>query len=79
MNGLRSQKLTREEALRAATAGGAYLTFEGGGKRTEEPGKLADIVVLSDNIMSINEDCIKYITSDLTIVGGRIVHDALAT
>ena len=72
-----SQKLTREEALRAATAGGAYLTFDEDEKGTIEPGRLADIAVLSEDVMSIDEDHIKDISSDLTIVGGKIVHDIL--
>jgi len=72
-----SQKLTREEALRAATVGGAYLTFEEDDKGTIELGKLADIAVLSDGVMNIGEDCIKNISSDLTIVGGKIVHNSI--
>ena len=69
-----SQRLSREAALRAATAEGAYLTFEEGDKGSLEPGKLADLVVLSDNPLTCDEERIKDITAELTIVGGRIVH-----
>ena len=69
-----SQKLTREEAIRAATGGGAHFTFEENLKGSIEPGKYADMIVLSDDIMTVDEDRIKDIVSDLTVVGGKIVH-----
>jgi hypothetical protein len=69
-----SQRLSREAALRAATTEGAYLTFAESDKGSLEPGKLADLVVLSDNPLTCDEERIKDITADLTIVGGRIVH-----
>lgn len=68
------QRLSREAALRSATLEGAYLTFEEGDKGSLEPGKLADLVVLSDNPLTCNEERIKDITAEVTIVGGRIVH-----
>ncbi len=70
------QRLSREEALRAATIEGAWLTFEEGEKGSLEPGKLADLVVLSDNPLTCDEARIKDITAEMTIVGGRIVHEA---
>jgi predicted amidohydrolase YtcJ len=69
-----AQKLSREEALRAATRGGAYLTFEEDVKGALEPGKLADLAVLSDDLLSVPEERIKDIRSLLTLVGGRVVH-----
>jgi len=69
-----SQRLTREETIRAATRGGAYLTFEENLKGSIEAGKFADMIVLSDDIMTVHEDRIKDIVSELTIVGGKIVH-----
>ena len=69
-----AQKLSREEALRAATSGGAYLTFEENLKGSLEPGKLADMAVLNDDYLSVPEDRIKDLYSVMTIVGGRIVH-----
>jgi len=68
------QRLGREEALRAATLEGAYLTFEESEKGSLEPGKLADLAVLSDNPFTCPEDRIKDITAELTIVAGQIVH-----
>ena len=70
------QRLSREEALRAATLEGAYLTFEEGEKGSLEPGKVADLVVMSDNPLTCSEDRIKDITAEMTIVGGRIVYSA---
>lgn len=70
-----AQKISREAALRAATIEGAYLTFEEDQKGSIEPGKLADMAVLSDSPMTCPEDALKDITVDLTIVGGRVVYD----
>jgi hypothetical protein len=69
-----SQKLSREDALRAATIEGAYLTFEEGEKGSIETGKLADFAVLSADPLTVPEDDIKDIVADLTIVGGRVVY-----
>jgi predicted amidohydrolase YtcJ len=68
-----SQRLTREEALRAATAGGAFLTFDEREKGTLEPGKLADLVVLSADPLAVDEASIADIVAELTVVGGTIV------
>lgn len=68
------QKLSREEALRAATTGGAYLTFEEDLKGALEPGKFADMAVLNDDYLTVPEDRIKDLNAVMTIVGGRIVH-----
>lgn len=69
------QRLSREEALRASTVEGAYLTFEEGEKGSLEPGKLADLVVLSDNPLTCDAARIPDITAHMTIVGGRIVFE----
>ena len=68
-----AQKLSREQALRAATINGAYLTFEENQKGSIEPGKLADFVCLSDDLMTVEEDGIKDIVAEFTVVGGRTV------
>jgi hypothetical protein len=70
------QALTRAEALRCATAEGAWLSFEEGEKGTIEPGKLADFAVLSDDPLACAEDSLRDIASVLTAVGGRVVHEA---
>ena len=67
------QRITREEALRAATINGAALTFEENEKGSNEIGKLADLVVLSDDPLTVAQDSLKDIVSELTIVGGKIV------
>jgi hypothetical protein len=68
-----AQKLSREQALRAATINGAYLMFEEELKGSIEPGKLADFVCLSDDLMTVDEDRIKDIVAEFTVVGGRTV------
>ena len=72
-----SQRLTREEALRAATTAGARLTFEEHDKGTLEPGKLADLAVLSADPLTVEESRIAEIVAELTVVGGRVVRDKL--
>lgn len=66
------QALTRIQALRAATASGAYLTFEEDVRGTLEPGKVADLAVLSRDPLTVAEDDLPSITSTMTMVGGRI-------
>jgi predicted amidohydrolase YtcJ len=70
-----SQKLSREDALRAATIEGAYLTFEEGEKGSIETGKLADFAVLSADPLTVPENDIKDIVADVTVVGGRVVYE----
>jgi len=68
------QALSREDALRCATNEGAWLSFEEDIKGSIEPGKLADIVVLSDDLLTCPEDDIKDIVAETTVVGGRVVY-----
>jgi len=68
------QALSREEALRCATIEGAWLSFEENVKGSIEPGKFADMAVLSDDPLSCPEDDIKDIVAETTIVGGRVVY-----
>ena len=67
------QRLTVGEALRAYTAGSAYAAFEEREKGTISPGKLADIVVLSDDLFRILPEKIKETRVVLTVVGGKVV------
>jgi len=71
-----ADRLTREEALRLYTHGSAWFSHEDGKKGTLEPGRFADLAVLSDDYFSVEEDAIRELESVLTIVGGRVVHGA---
>ena len=68
------QRMTREEALRSYTMANAYAAFEEDLKGSITPGKLADIAVLSRNIMTIPEQEVPGTEVDMTIVGGEILY-----
>ncbi len=70
-----SQSLSREEALRMYTRNGAISVFEDDVKGSIEPGKLADLTVLSGDLMSVPEDGIKDVEVVGTIVGGSVAFD----
>jgi predicted amidohydrolase YtcJ len=70
------QRISREEALQVMTRNNAYITFEEDIKGALEPGKLADLVVLSDDYLTVPEAEIRDISPLLTVVGGKIVYDA---
>ncbi len=70
------QCVSREEALACASREGAYLTFEEDVKGTLEPGKYADIAVVSNDPLTVEEDRIAEITADLVLTGGKIVYAA---
>ncbi|WP_425153065.1 amidohydrolase [Candidatus Palauibacter sp.] len=70
-----SQGITREEALRAATHGYAYLTFEEAEKGTLEVGMAADLVVTADHVLECEDPCLESMEVDLTVVSGRIVYE----
>src|SRR5262249_59783342 len=65
------QALTRAEALRCATAHGAYLTFDEDKTGTLEVGKLADLAVLSADPLTVVEKAIPELTAGMTRGGGR--------
>jgi predicted amidohydrolase YtcJ len=68
--------VTREEALRLYTQGSAWFTHDDGRRGTLEPGKLADLAVLTKDYMTVPDDEIGGIESLVTMVGGRIVYAA---
>jgi predicted amidohydrolase YtcJ len=70
-----AQKLTRAQALRANTASGAYVAFWEKNVGSIEPGKYADLVILSDDIMTVAEDRITDTKVLATVLGGKPVHD----
>jgi predicted amidohydrolase YtcJ len=69
------QKLTREEALRTLTLEGAYGNFEEETKGSLAPGKLADLTVLSQDLLSAPDDALMRTEVVMTIVDGRIVYE----
>lgn len=66
------QRMTREEALRSYTINNAYAAFQEKDKGTLEPGKLADITVLSKDIMTVPEEEIPTAQVLYTIIGGHV-------
>ncbi len=68
----REQRMTREEALRSYTLDAAYAAFEEEIKGSLSPGKLADITVLSDDLLHVPEEEILQTKILMTIVGGEI-------
>jgi predicted amidohydrolase YtcJ len=68
------QCMTREEALRAYTINGAYAEFAENIKGSLTPGKLADLTVLSKDLLTIPEDEILSTEVLYTIVGGKILY-----
>jgi predicted amidohydrolase YtcJ len=72
------QQLTRMEALKLYTSENGWFLREEDRLGTIEPGKLADLVVLSDDYLDpkkVTDDGIKRLKSVLTVVDGRVVHD----
>ena len=68
------QKITVPEAIEAYTINNAYAAFEEAEKGSITPGKLADFVVLSDDILTIDPVKIENVTVDMTILGGNIIY-----
>ena len=69
------EAITIEEAIRGYTANGAWITFEEDIKGTLEPGMLADMVVLSENLLTINPEDIMDVEIDMTIVSGNVLYE----
>ncbi|MCP4036210.1 MAG: amidohydrolase family protein, partial [bacterium] len=69
------QRMTRMEALRSMTVNAAYAAFEEDRKGTLEPGKLADVTVLSRDILTAPDGELPDTQVVYTIVGGRVLYD----
>lgn len=68
------EKISVEEAIKAYTLDAAYASFEENIKGSIEVGKLADFVVLNDNIMELPSEEIGKVTVDMTVVNGVLQH-----
>jgi len=73
------QRMSRMEALRSYTLNNAYAAFEENRKGSLRVGKLADVTVLSKDILTIPEDEIRSAKVDYTIVGGKVLYDRTAS
>jgi predicted amidohydrolase YtcJ len=63
------------EAIRVYTYNGAYTAFEEDNRGSLEEGKLADMAVLSENILAVPLNRIRELKVDQTYVGGRLVYE----
>jgi len=68
------QQISRMEALRLYTTGSAWYTFDDADLGSIEVGKLADLVVVSDDYLTVPDEEIRTLSSVLTLIGGRIVY-----
>jgi predicted amidohydrolase YtcJ len=71
------QKITVEEAARAYTVGSAYAEFAEQVKGTITPGKLADLVILSEDIFKIEPAAIEKVRVRVTVMDGRVVYEKM--
>jgi predicted amidohydrolase YtcJ len=69
------QKITVEEAVRAYTVGSAYAEFAEAVKGTIAPGKLADLVILTEDIFKIDPAAIEKVRVRMTVMDGRVVYE----
>jgi len=72
------EAITREEAIRLYTSAAARYSFSEAATGSIEPGKLADLVVLSDDILTVPDEALKNISVVETVVGGRTVFGGAA-
>lgn len=70
------QAASREEALRAYTVAGAYLTHEEDLKGSLEVGKLADFIVIDRDYRSVPVEEMKEIQVEMTVLGGQVVYES---
>jgi predicted amidohydrolase YtcJ len=70
-----SEAITREQAVIAYTLTAAYAEFAESEKGSLEPGKLADLAVLSQDIFAVPSDDLPKTVSLLTMVGGKVIYD----
>ena len=71
-----AERISRLDALRMTTINAAYMGFEEKKKGSIEVGKLADLAILTGDFLTVPEDQIMTIKAYMTIVDGKIVHQA---
>ena len=69
-----NQNMTREEAIRSYTLDCAYAAFEESQKGSLVPGKLADLIVLSNDLVTCKDDQIKSTQVFMTVLDGKVVY-----
>ncbi len=74
-HGFKEEAVSREEAIRMYTANGPYLSWEEKMKGTIEPGKLADMIVLDRDPLTVPEDQLLATNVDQTYLGGKLVYE----
>ena len=70
------QALSRLQALETVTRNGAFLSFEEDRKGTLAPGRYADLAVLDADPLTVPLEALGQVHAELTLVGGRAVHDS---
>ncbi len=70
----RTQAISVMEAIRLTTYNAAYASFEENIKGSIEPGKLADMIVLSDDILSVPKEEIYKLKVEMTMIDGEIIY-----
>jgi predicted amidohydrolase YtcJ len=73
------EAVSRQDALRMMTSGAARFSFDERMRGSIAEGRLADLVVLDDNILKCSDERLRSIRPDLTIVGGRIAFERAAS
>jgi predicted amidohydrolase YtcJ len=72
------EKITLPEAIEAYTMGAAFAEFQENEKSSITPGKLADMVILNDNIFELKPEAIRNVKVKTTILGGKVVYGETA-
>jgi predicted amidohydrolase YtcJ len=69
------EAVSMKDAITMYTRRGAFLTREENIKGTLEPGKLADMIVLPEDLLTISPDRLLNLKVDMTIVGGKLLYE----
>lgn len=71
-----AERLTREQAIRAWTTAPAWQDHAEHEKGTVETGKVADLCIVAEDLMSVPDEELHAVTPVMTVLGGRVVHEA---